>query len=150
MLNITKQEFSEVYDIIFNMELYNKIPKSFIELIDNNRDTSYKVNIDYSKSINEQELKKGTRVLLSLIYRDYLCNEEERQTLIKKDKEELKKAEEELRERYSPDNLFKNKSENKKENMQMVQIEKVSFWTKIINKILIKLKPISITRHNHL
>lgn len=135
MLNITKQEFSEVYDIIFNMELYNKIPKSFIELIDNNRDTSYKVNIDYSKSINEQELKKGTRVLLSLIYRDYLCNEEERQTLIKKDKEELKKAEEELRERYSPDNLFKNKSENKKENMQMVQIEKVSFWTKIINKI---------------
>ena len=26
-------------------------------------------------------------------------------------------------------------SENKKENMQMVQIEKVSFWTKIINKI---------------
>lgn len=140
MLNITKQEFSEVYDIIFNMELYNKIPKSFIELIDNNRDTSYKVNIDYSKSINEQELKKGTRVLLSLIYRDYLCNEEERQTLIKKDKEELKKAEEELRERYSPDNLFKNKSENKKENMQMVQIEKVSFWTKIINKIKIFFK----------
>lgn len=140
MLNITKQEFSEVYDIIFNMELYNKIPKSFIELIDNNRDTSYKVNIDYSKSINEQELKKGTRVLLSLIYRDYLCSEEERQTLIKKDKEELKKAEEELRERYSPDNLFKNKSENKKENMQMVQIEKVSFWTKIINKIKIFFK----------
>lgn len=135
MLNITRQAFSEVYDIIDNMELYNEIPKSFIDLIDSNRDTQYKVNIDYSKSINEQELQKGTRVLLSLIYRDYLCSEEERQILIKKDEEELKKIEEELREKYNPDNLFKNKKENKEENMQIVKIEKVNFWTKIINKI---------------
>lgn len=135
MLNITKQAFSEVYDIIYNMELYNEIPKSFIDLIDSNRDTQYKVNIDYSKSINEQELQKGTRVLLSLIYRDYLCSEEERQILIKKDKEELKKIEEELREKYNPDNLFKNKKENKEENLQMIKIEQVNFWTKFINKI---------------
>lgn len=135
MLNITKQAFSEVYDIIDNMELYNEIPKSFIDLIDSNRDTQYKVNIDYSKSINEQELQKGTRVLLSLIYRDYLCSEEERQILIKKDEEELKKIEEELREKYNLDNLFKNKKENKEENMQIIKIEKVNFWTKIINKI---------------
>ena len=34
------KSFSEVYEIILNMEdeLYNKIPEKFIEMIENNRD----------------------------------------------------------------------------------------------------------------
>ena len=111
MINITKQVFSEVYDVIYNMDIYKYIPKSFIEFIDSNRDTEYKVNIDYTKSLNEQELQKGTKVLLSLIYRDYLCSEEERKILIQKDKEELKRIEEETREKYKIEKVFKNKKE---------------------------------------
>ena len=38
--NTLNQAFSEVYDIILNMEetLYNKIPKGFIKMIKDNRD----------------------------------------------------------------------------------------------------------------
>lgn len=38
--NILNQAFSEVYDIIKNMEegVYNKIPKGFIKMIKDNRD----------------------------------------------------------------------------------------------------------------
>lgn len=107
MANITKQAFSEVYDIICHMDLEKEIPNDFLELINKNRDVQYKVNIDYSKSINEQELQKGTRVLLAIIYREYLCSEEERNDLIRKDKEELNRIEAELREKYNPNNLFK-------------------------------------------
>jgi DNA helicase HerA-like ATPase len=119
------------------MGLFNQIPKSFIELIDSNRDKQYKANIDYKKSINEQELQRGTRVILSLIYRDYLCSEEEKQTLIQKDKEELKKIEEELREKYNPDNLFKNRknTEEMEQNVALVEYKEPSFIRKILDSI---------------
>ena len=138
MLNITEQVFSEVYDIIYNMKIDNYIPKEFVELINNNRDKQYKVNIDYSKSINDQELQRGTRVIVSLIYRDFLCNKEERQFLVNKDKEKIKKYEEELREKYNTDNLFKNRNNttnHKKEEMQMIKIEKMNLFEKILKKI---------------
>ena len=61
--------FCEVYDILqhLNTKLYKKIPQSFIEFIDENRNKEYKVNIDYTKSINSQKLQKNTRIILSLI-----------------------------------------------------------------------------------
>ena len=145
MVNITKQVCNEVYDIIYHMEnkLFNKIPKEFIKVIEQNRDENMKVNIDYSKSINEQKLQRGTRVVLSLIYRDYLCSEEERKTLIEKDQEELKHIEEELREKYNPDNLFKKaKVENTEEEDVNTNKDMIIYKENIIQKIFRKLKKI--------
>ena len=44
---MTRQAYSEVYNIInhFEKELYAKIPQSFINAIEKNRDLNYKVNI---------------------------------------------------------------------------------------------------------
>lgn len=140
MVNITNQVCSEVYDIILHMEkeLFNKIPKNFIDLMNQNRDENFEVNIDYSKSINDQELQRGTRVILSLIYRDYLCSEVQRKILIEKDEKELKQIEEELREKYNPDNLFKKNVESKEqetENQNNMIIYKETIIQKIFNKI---------------
>ena len=67
MKNTTNQAFSETYDVINHMskEMQEKIPKSFINLIKENRDLDYKVNIDYSIDIKEQLLKE-TKIILSL------------------------------------------------------------------------------------
>lgn len=137
MVIITNSVCSEVYDIIQHMqkELFDKIPKNFIELMKQNRDENCIVNIDYSRKINNQELQKGTKVVLSLIYRDYLCTEEQRKQIIKKDEEELRSIREELREKYNPDNLFKNKvNKNIKTETTMV-IYKETIIHKLINKI---------------
>ena len=143
MVNITNQVFSEVYDIIYHMEeeLFNKIPKGFIKMIQQNRDENFAVNIDYSKSINDQELQRGTRVVLSLIYRDYICSKEEREEIIKTDEEELKRVEEELKEKYNPDNLFK----NRKYKMEEIQeennnTEMIVYKENIIQKLFRKIK----------
>lgn len=139
MVNITNQVCSEVYDIIYHMEeeLFNKIPKNFIDLMKQNRDENFEVNIDYSKSINDQDLQRGTRVILSLIYRDYLCSEEQRKTLIEKDEKELKQIEEEIREKYNPDNLFKKRIEEKEEpeEQNSMVIYKETIIQKLFNKI---------------
>ena len=88
---MNKISYNETYDIICHLDknLYDKIPKNFLELIKKNVEPDYKVNIDYSKSINDQDLKKDTRILLSLIYRDYLCSQEEKNKLIQNDKRQL-------------------------------------------------------------
>ena len=135
-MNIDKKVFSEVYDIIYHMEknLYNKIPKQFIHFIKENKEDNYIVNIDYSKSINEQELLQQTRVMLSLIYRDYLCDEEERQELIEKDKKELKRIEERIREKYNPDEIFKNKKQEN-DNKLPIEVKRKNLLEKIIEFI---------------
>lgn len=132
--------FCEVYDILqhLDIKLYRKIPKSFIKFIDENRDKEYKVNIDYCNSINNQNLQRGTRIILSVIYRDYLCSKEKRDKLINNDKIELKSKKEILNEKYSVDNIFKNRKHiieaTKTENVSMLKYKK-SLFSKILNKI---------------
>ena len=141
MVNITNQVFSEVYDIILHMdeELLNKIPNMFIELMKQNRDEKFQVNIDYSKSLIGQEIQRGTKVILSLIYRDYLCSVEKRLDLIKKDEEELKQIEEELKKKYNPDNLFKAKLK-KVEEFDNTQTNIIIYKETVFQKILKKFK----------
>lgn len=139
---INEISFSEAYDIILHMdkELVKKIPEKFIKFVEQNKAKDYKTNIDYSKSINQQELQKGTRVILSIIYRDYLCSSEKKKELMQNDEEELKRIEQELREKYNPDNLFKMKNNNsyfeeKQENCLQIIEYKENFFVRIIKKI---------------
>lgn len=83
---------TEVYDIINHLEkeIYEKIPNSFISIVEENMDKNYKVNIDYDAGINNQELLPDTRAILSLIYRKFVCNENERIELERNDKENFK------------------------------------------------------------
>ena len=112
------------------------IKKAMIIFLEKNQDKEYKVNIDYNKSINEQMLMKETRALLAIIYRDYLCSSEKRKELIYKDKEEFNRMEEEKREKYNPNNIFKkHEIENEKSEDKGIIIYKESIFQKIINKI---------------
>lgn len=103
--------FSEVNNIINIMpeELVKKIPKSFSEVLIEEMDKSY--NPDIQEPLEKVKLKNETVIILGLIYRDFLCSSEERKRLQEKDAKELQKAqlelENEIRERYYPDNLFK-------------------------------------------
>ena len=137
MVNTMNQSFSEVYDILMHLEtkLFRKIPQKFIDMIKENRDTGYKVSIDYTKDINQQELLKETRVILSLIYRDYLCSSEKREELRNADRIELEKFEYEMREKYNPDNIFKNNKETEQIQDLPIEIKKDNLIQRVINYI---------------
>ena len=138
------KSFTEVLDIINHMEekLYVKIPKEFIKLITENQDKNYEITIDYSRGINESNLLKETRVILSLIYRNYICSEEEREKLFLEDKEVQKRHKEELNKIYAVN--FKRKVQNKEKDekhlentkKQMVKYKKESLLQKGLNMIL--------------
>jgi len=108
MDNTLQQSFAEVYDIImhFGNTLYNKIPKSFIDFIEQNRDKEYRININYLKDINDQDLLQDTRAILSLIYRDYLCEKDQKYRLQKQDNLLLEKRNKTIVEEYNPKSIF--------------------------------------------
>ena len=134
---------SEVYvdiSIIINMmpiEMKEKISKSFINFIEKNKSNNYVSNINPKIPIREQNIRKETKEMLGIIYRDYLCSNEERNKLLKQEEQEIKQYEEELRQKYNPNDLFKNKQkeynyEKEKVNVAMAEYKKETFIEKIL------------------
>lgn len=97
--------------------------------------------------MKEWDLLHETRVILSLIYRDYLTTEEQRYRLLRQDAEELKEREIILQEKYAID--FNNIKERRKqktidiqqekknaEKKELAIVESQKWYQKIINKVL--------------
>lgn len=141
MLNQRYAEASvEVLDILKHMNVNDlaRVSNKFIDFLKENASKNYICNLDYSKKLNDMELKQETRGLLALMYEKYWCPEEEKEELKKKFYENEKKYQEELREKYNPDNIFNKKQENiiESENNQTQLIEyKESVFRKLLNKI---------------
>ncbi len=145
MDEVYKGAFAEVLEVLRNTDknILKKIPEQFITFLNQNKDNQYQVNIDFTNTNWEDMVKPETQAILALIYRDYIVSPEEREKLLKEENEEQNKIENELREKYNPDNIFKNrkietpqetlKTEN---DMQLTEIPKYPWYKKIWNKIL--------------
>jgi len=138
-----KEAFTEVIEIINMMpdELANKIPSKFKEMLEEESDKEYKPNIQ--EPLEQQKLKNETIIILGLIYRDFLCSLEEKRKLQEKDARELqemeKALEEELREKYNPDDIFKKRIqpiENEQEEEKSLTIVQEEKWYKKIFNII--------------
>lgn len=88
-------------------DILDKIPNSFLNFIEQKKSKSYIPNLNMELPLNEQSLLNETRAILSLIYRSYLCNDEEKRKLKIDDNIELVKKQIELNKKYSYENLFK-------------------------------------------
>lgn len=88
-------------------DMLDKIPNSFLNFIEQKKSKTYIPNLNMELSLNEQSLLNETRAILSLIYRSYLCNTEEKRKLKIDDSIELAKKQNELNKKYSYENLFK-------------------------------------------
>lgn len=139
---------SEIYvdiSVIISMmpkEMKSKISNSFINFIENNKSKNYVSNINPKVPLREQYIRKETKEMLGIIYRDYLCNDEERINLIHQEKRELEEIETEKREKYNPDNIFKknNINENDKGKSTKTEVSIVEYKESIIKRIIIKIK----------
>ena len=76
-------------------EYVEKIPAKLREFFNKVKKVDYVSKIDPYKQLDEQELTPKTKILLTVIYRNYWCNEEERaeldEILIENDKLTLQK-----------------------------------------------------------
>ena len=112
------QAYSEVYEIInlLDIEYIDKIPKKILRFFDDNRDKSYRKNINPFQDISTQNLKKDTIVIFSMLNLKYFANQEE--------KDELKQLyiqnKQNIETKYSYENIFK---EDKLASQKIIEME---------------------------
>ena len=140
-----KIAITEVLDILKNTRKQDvdKISPQFMEYLEKNSLDTYEPSLDHSKKIKDMQLKKRTRVCLAIIYRKFWCNDEQRNAFDKKLKDNEIRHQKEAKEKYNPDNIFKNSKPNVRvEESEVSIIEyKESVFKKIMNwlrKIFIK------------
>lgn len=136
--------YKEVIEILKYVpeESVNKIPQEIIEMFNANMDNTYEFKVDISKNFEEQNLLDETKAILANIFRDYWATPYQKERIEAKEKQDRYKLEEEKRQAYNPDDIFK-KRQNKVEEQETINVEnysenlpieiKESFYKKIIN-----------------
>ena len=137
MSDKTKKVYSEVYAFlnIVSEEDRNKIPKKLKEMIEEEREKEYTPSYTFEIPIEEQEISDEAIAMIALLHLNYWCEDEnEKERLNEIFNENEKKYQDELREKYNPDNLFKNKkykeeqlSEEQTNSVAMVEYKETIF-----------------------
>lgn len=136
-----KNGLAEV-DVILNYadeESLNKIPESLKKFIKENK-SNYTAKINPEKDLEEQNLLYETKVILSVLYRDYWASQDERELLLKNEKSKLMQIEDKKQETYNYDSLFKRNNSKIEENFE--EIKSLVVRENLIKKILNKIKRI--------
>jgi len=141
MENELLKAYAEVDKVLSFMEnkYVEKIPNKMREMFKNEKLEGYNPVINPKVPLDEQNLQRKTLSILAMLNLNYWCeSENEKQELISLYAENDRKREEELREKYNPDNIFK-KKENKAEEVQetaLIEYHEENFLKKIIHKIM--------------
>ena len=141
MENELSKAYAEVDKVLTFMEnkYVDKIPVKMREMFKSEKLEGYNPIINPKIPLDEQNLQKRTLAILAMLNLNYWCeSEKEKQELISLYAENDRKREEELREKYSPDNLFK-KKDDKIEEVQstaLIEYHEENFLKKIVRKIM--------------
>ena len=110
---INTKTYSEIYEIlnILGKDFINKLPRKLYLLIDKERDKNYAPNLLLENGmLDESKISKETIALFSILNIKYFIqDEEEKKKWLNTFKENEIKHQEELRKKYNPDNIFKNR-----------------------------------------
>lgn len=117
-------EINEILKYMPDEEL-KKIPSKLRDFFKEVASKDYVTNINPDLPLDKQQIKEKTKDIIALIYRNYWCSEEERKELDQKLIENDRKFEEELREKYNPDNIFKNNVTTTKKEEPEIKEEKI-------------------------
>lgn len=120
-----------------NMEVVHNVPYKLRKYIVQNMDKTFKVNVDMSKSLEDQNISNKAKNILALIYRDYLVTNEEKKQLIINEKQMQTERQKQIRELYNPENVFKKNYEINEQqgSTAMIVIKEKNIFSKVLHKI---------------
>ena len=137
MTDTYEKAYVEILEIIKKLEQQNKdkIPTELIDFFETNKDSNYIFSLDNINSNQRISFSQKTINLLAMIELKYLADDNEKKILEKALIENEKKYQEELRQKYNPDKIFKDKEipeETTEKDVAMVE-HKESIFTIIKN-----------------
>lgn len=120
-----------------------KIPQSFLDFLAELSSKEDRPELDYSKTIEELNLKEKTREILGYIYINWWSTKEEKELCDKMINNKRKNNNVGTNVKYEVDDIFKTRKNNvlvnnteNTEIKEMVEYKEGTFIKKIINKIL--------------
>lgn len=138
MVTQDKTMYIEVYSILglLGKEYINKIPKSLYSIIETKASNIKELKYKSLKEINKDNIQKQSLAMIALIHSNYWCESKE-------EKDELNqifvsnsiKNEREKREKYNPNNLFKESLNEEEKKEEAIVVYKKPLWKRIISKI---------------
>ena len=132
--------YKEVIEILKHVskEDYEKIPKEKINLFEENANKEHNFIYDVNKTLDEQNVSKKAKTIIAILFRDYWATDTQREKIKAKENYDKQIREQEISQKYSNANLFKNNNIEKErvdENNKIV-LYKESLIKRIINKII--------------
>lgn len=135
----------EVIEVLYNSDssIICKIPYKIIEVLqEKSEESEKKVNFKEDVELKDQDISEESKAILSILYRDYICSEEEKAEVNKIFEKNQKQYEESQREKYNPDKIFQ-KQDNKvsvntnliEEEKSLIEIQKDKWYIVLFNKI---------------
>lgn len=132
-----REGISEALDILKHIDkIYvEKIPEDFMNFLEQNKSEEYRPNLDHSLKINEMDLKEQTKDILSVIYMNYWCNDDEKLEYINLLNKNEQIYQNEISAKYNPDKLFTNKIKSSNQEMLVLNEKPKTIFEQIISFI---------------
>lgn len=136
-----KKAYKEIYEVLITLpeEEVNKIPKNMREMFEANMDKEYNFKVYINKTFEEQNFSDITKSIIFNLFRDYWATSEQKEKIIEIQNNQRNILENEKKNKYSIDNIFKSRNENEiinssNENKNLpIQIKNENFFERIIN-----------------
>lgn len=144
MESIYNKAFTEVYTILqyLDEEELEKIPNEVLDVIKENRDKEYTYEMNADLDLKEQRMLPETKALLFNLFRDYLSLPEQKEKIIRMQKEERIKNEEKKKIKYAQEESKKEDKITDSESYPVPMSENkiIAFLFKVREKIISFLK----------
>lgn len=117
-----EDNYSKAYKEIVEILKYvpegsvNKIPKEMRDMFEAEQLKTYNFQIDTEKPFEEQELLEETKAILANIFRDYWATDYQKARIIEKENQDREEWERQKREKYNPNDIFKNRNTTTNDN----------------------------------
>jgi len=110
----TSNSYTEVMAVINALPTIDrtKIPYKLLNIIKENSNPNYNFQVDILVSMNAWKLSETAKLILAIIYRDYLATETQTQKIKLIEQQQIQKLEDIARQKYNPDDIFKKKEHN--------------------------------------
>ena len=145
MEELSAEVATEVIEVLYNSDssIICKIQYRIIEVLQEktqecNKKISFKENVE----LKDQDISEEGKAILSILYRDYICSEEEKIEVNKIFENNQKQYDEIQREKYNPDKIFQ-KQDNKisvdinaeEEEKALIETQKNKWYIVLFEKI---------------
>lgn len=143
---MVSENYAKAYKEIIEILKYTKksdvkkIPKEKIIMWKTNMNEKWNFSVDTTIELENQNILPETRAIMANIFYDYWTTDYQRQRIDEKDKKNADILEMQKREKYNPDNIFKNKQTKEpndisEENYSLTVIKEDKWYNKLFKKL---------------